>query len=103
MDVIALVDDVEMRVLLTQQRSVAGHAHARRRHAVPRAAGQVIAVRHAAHGPVAGCGSLGAGDALTLHAANPETRPTLAASDLLPCASFPAWTDRRQGTRTHLL
>lgn len=54
MDMIALVDDVHAGVQPAQFCCIGAHRHTRRRDAITRAAGQVIAVRNATNGLVTG-------------------------------------------------
>src|SRR5688572_1471272 len=66
-DVIAFVDDIQVRVRGLQAAVIGVHAHARRRNAVTRLPGEVVAVRHPANGAIAGRAAARAGDRLTLN------------------------------------
>ena len=96
MDVIALVYDFKMRILATQQVGIIGHAHACGRDTIPRPAAQMETVRDPANRLVVRCRTTGAGNALAFNTPRGESRPTLAASDLLALVpNFPVATGHR--------
>jgi hypothetical protein len=81
-DMIALVDDIVLRVQSAQFGGVSSHAHAWWRNAVARSSAEVEAVRNPAHRTVAGGCPTHAGNLFARDASRGESYPTLAASDL---------------------
>lgn len=89
MNVIALVDDIEVRIGRFQAAVILGHAHAGRRNAIARqrvargVAAGVVTVRHAPDAPVVRRIAICGRDALPGDTFRGESRPSRAATDLL--------------------
>jgi len=80
MDVIALVDDIEVRILTAQILRINGHAHSLWRDAIARKwpaiwpTPHVVAVRNTTNGSIVGRGSIGGRNGFARNTFRVETR-----------------------------